>query len=151
MRGYTSLKWSQCQNAQHSQNKRNQTAQWGCTLVKLTLELHMQIWNDRNKAVHGKMVVEAQLKACEAVLRQVKDIYANPPRIAHRFQQIHQVPLDIRLRRSTQQLQDWWHRIQHHEKVTIYLNSRRPPGQLTLHQAFWNHIRYKDTISKYPP
>jgi hypothetical protein len=45
----------------------------------------MQIWNNRNQAVHGKTVVEAQLKAREAVLQQVKDIYANPPRIAPQF------------------------------------------------------------------
>ena len=150
-RGYISSKWRQCQTAQVSTNKRSHMAQWGCLLVKLTLELHLQIWNDRNQAIHGKTVAESRLKARAAVLQRVKDIYDHPPRLASRFQQITQVPLDIRLCRSTQQLKDWLHRVQHHQKVTHYLNSRRLPGQLTLQQAFRNRNCNDDTKTKFPP
>lgn len=69
MRGYISSKWRQCQTAQVSTNKRSHTAQWGCLLVKLTLELHLQIWNDRNQVIHGKTVAESRLKARAAVLQ----------------------------------------------------------------------------------
>jgi hypothetical protein len=111
----------------------------------------MAIWQDRNQTIHGKTVAESQMKAREAVIKRVNDIYKNPPRLATRYQAITQIPLEQRLHRSTQQLKDWLLRIEHQKRMTSFLNVTRPPGQLTIQQAFRNATNRSRDKVKYPP
>ena len=111
----------------------------------------MAIWQDRNQTIHGKTVAESQMKAREAVIKRVNDIYKNPPRLATRYQAITQIPLEQRLHRSTQQLKDWLLQIEHQKRMTSFLNATRPPGQLTIQQAFRNATNRSRDKAKYPP
>jgi hypothetical protein len=140
MRGYISKYWHQLQNKSCSKSKgTTKSTRWDIFITKTTLDLHRLIWEDRNLYVHGATIRENQEKARAAVIRNITALYNNLPRLASRYHQIHDVPLEYRLRRTTKELQDWMARIQHQIKVTDFLNNSKPPGQLTLQQAYARH------------
>jgi hypothetical protein len=149
MRGYISKHWNAINDLSMS-STYGKKMQWSTTLIKVILELHAKIWTDRNQHLHGQTREEAKVKAREAIIKRVTELYNKPPRLAPRFQQITSTPLIIRLKKSTKQLQDWLHRVEHQQKTTRYLESRRPPGQLTIQQAFHNCDALA-TKMKYPP
>ncbi len=61
------------------------------------------------------------------VTQQVANIYKNPPSLAKRYQAVMEMPLESRLRQSTQNLQNWIALIRHQQKVTILMAAKRPP------------------------
>jgi hypothetical protein len=153
MRGYISKYWHQLQKKSCSNSKgTNKSTRWDIFITKNTLDLHRLIWEDRNLYVHGATIRETQEKARAAVIRRITALYNNPPRLASRYHQIHDVPLEYRLRRTTKELQDWMARIQHQIKVTDFINSSKPPGQLTLQQqAYARHNMLQTNSHHYPP
>jgi hypothetical protein len=106
---------------------------------------------NRKTFVHGKMVQEAKEKLRAMVEDKVIQIYNKPPKLAPRYQRITDIPLQHQLNRSTTELQDWVSRIQHQVKVTEFLNVIRPPGQLTLKQAYARNTLLLKQRHKFPP
>ena len=109
------------------------------------------IWEDRNIFIHGTNTAEAVKKLRTRVEQQVTKLYQNPLKLAARYPQITEVSLETRLRRSTKDLQDWLARIYHQQKVTNFINSALPPGQLTLQQAYARCNTLKRSRHQYPP
>jgi hypothetical protein len=103
------------------------------------------------RAFLGKTKEEAKQKARDAIIKRVTQLYQQPPRLASRFPSICQIPLEQRIKRTTQQLQDWIHRIHHQIQVSELIHSKLPPGQLTLHQAYRNYGKNPLNRNKYPP
>jgi len=124
---------------------------WESKLTSISLNLHKTIWEGRNCHVHGANVKEAKQRAREAIITKIKKLYKTPPRLASRYQSILSVPLEIRIRKSTAQLQDWLNKIRHQQRVSEILHSTLPPGQLTLQQAFARGTKNNDQPLKYPP
>ncbi len=94
--------------------------------TKLILELHAQIWKNRNQHIHGQTQEEARTQAREAVIKWVTDLYHNPPCLAPCFLQITALPLMIYLSRTTKQLQDWLHWVEHQQRATAHIESMHP-------------------------
>jgi hypothetical protein len=55
------------------------------------------------------------------------------------------------MRKTTQQLSDWLTRIAHQQQISLWIETARPPGQLTIQQAFQNAHRSGGGKTKYPP
>jgi hypothetical protein len=70
---------------------------WDIQLTKPTLQLVDDLWDDRNKEVHGNTVEEAKQQAREVVLENVRQIYKQPPKLAQKYPSILEVPLGNRL------------------------------------------------------
>jgi hypothetical protein len=98
-----------------------------------------------------KTAEEARIKAREAVLNKVKHLYKHPPKLASRYQSIFNIPMEQRLKRTTKQLTDWLHRIQHQRHVSEVLFSTLPPGQLTLRSAYERKGYSTHRNTDYPP
>ncbi len=151
IRGYISKKWLYANQRMTAQKTKSTGKKWNIIVTQVILDMHHEIWKSRSESVHGKTKKEARERARAAIERQVKVIYQTPPKLALRFPKITEVPLEIRLRKTTNQLQDWIQRIKHQQKVTNIINSARPPGQLTLRQAFANATRQRSHAHDYPP
>ncbi len=59
--------------------------------------------------------------------------------------------LEDRLKKPTRYLQDWLLWVNHQIKASTFLANTRPPGQLTIQQAFANAIRQRNLAHDYPP
>ena len=150
MCGYISCKWSTCYHQTNSKRSQSPTS-WSHGFLRSIMDLLVNIWTNRNQVIHGKNAEENRMKAREATIQKVKNMYQNPPKLAPRFSPITIIPLEQRIKRSTQQLKDWMTRVEHQKKVTAFLDATRPPGQLTIHQAFKNATARHDGKAKYPP
>ncbi len=148
LRGYTSTYWMDSRHSFHPQtNKKN----WGNSITQIAIDLHKAIWSDRNTFVHGKDETERIQKARLAIEERIRCLYSNPPKLASRYHPITQISLHDRLRRSNTYLKQWLSRIEHQIQVSHFLSSTRPPGQLTIRQAFANAERIRASSHKYPP
>lgn len=147
IRGYISKHW--CIPTRPTDTKSK--PKWADKLISLTLQLHKKIWEGRNTHVHGKDNEEARRKAREAILAKVASIYKNPPRLATRYPSVLSTPLEQRKKRTTAQLHEWIHRLQHQIHISNILHSTLPPGQLTLQQAYKKHGYSTHRNVDYPP
>ena len=148
-RGYISKLWTSTQQEQYTSNKHH--SKWAEKLTSTILNMHYEIWKDRNTYVHGKTIQEAKEKARCAIVKMIKELYKKPPTLAKRYCPIYAVPLTERLKRPTGYLQDWIHRIAHQVRMTELINCSRPPGQLTIKEAFANAVRRRRSSHAYPP
>jgi hypothetical protein len=89
--------------------------------------------------VHGKTISGQGQKAREAILAKVRLIYRENPKLAPRYAAIYEVPLERRLKKSTNALITWIDRVQHQRKVSQILFATLPPGQLTITETFRHH------------
>jgi hypothetical protein len=144
LRGYVSIHW--CNQTTEMKTRRSKV-KWFDRLTDTALSLITTIWKKRNEMVHGKTILEQRQKAREAVLEKVRIIYRENPKLAPRYAAIYEVPLERRLKRSTNTLTTWIDRIHHQRKVSQILFSTLPPGQLTIAEAFRRHV----AKTKYPP
>jgi hypothetical protein len=101
--------------------------------------------------MHGKTFKESQERLRAKITQQVTQLYHNPPKLAQRYHKITTIPLKDRLLPLTKDLMDWLDRIKHQQKMTEYIRNYRPPGQLTLKQAFANHTQILRSRHAYPP
>lgn len=104
-------------------------------------------WIICNEEIHGKTILEQRQRARVAIQEKVRSIYRENPKLAPRYAAIYEIPLERRLRRSTNALITWIDRIQHPKKVSHILFTTLPPGQLTISEAYRRHAER----SKYPP
>lgn len=151
MRGYISTYWIKAQSSQSQQQKNTKGDPWDFRFTRSTLDLHKAIWDDRNSFVHGKTIAESRAKARQAIQQQVREIYKKPPCLASRYHPITSVSLSDRLRHSTTYLSNWLHRVRHQIQMSDMLLNTRPPGQLTIKQAFKNAEKRAELIRRYPP
>ncbi len=149
--GYISTQWVKNMSFLSSYTKQITPQAWSRKLTKLAIELYSCIWEDRNLAVHGRTVEESRRNAREAVLHKVRAIYTNPPQLASKFPKITSIPMDQRLKCTTQQLKDWLIRVDHQMKISEFIFAHRSPGQLTIQQAFNNAKKNSCGKDKYPP
>ena len=119
-------------------------------MVSEFMDLHKAIWEKRNEWVHGKTQEEKKTRARAAIIKQVEELYKRKPILAKRYHKIDQMPLEIRRRQGTAQLQAWLAKIKHQIHVTQVLQTTLPPGQLSLREAF-NNARGYTKSNKYPP
>lgn len=152
-RGFISNKWETANTSYQNTQNNSKLSQWSTNLTKYVLDCHLDIWRNRNETVHGKTLKEKITKARAAIIKKVKLIYRAPPKLANRYPPVNQIPIEHRLQRTTQQLEDWIHRIAHQVRITQQLEAIRPPGQLTIHEAFHNMrtLNKTDVRTKYPP
>jgi hypothetical protein len=152
LKGYISRCWVSLQHeATASNGYTKKQSRWDLIFTSAILDLHKKIWEDRNIFVHGKTQLESMAKLRQAVERKVRQLYDNHVKLAKRYQPITAIPLDQRLYKSTRELHNWIDRITHQKKVTAILYGTRPPGQLTLQQAYASHsITYRQ-MHAYPP
>ncbi len=150
LRGFISRHWLNAQQHSHSYKGDTKKAPWDIQMTAMTINLHTQIWDDRNGFAHGRIAAESQQQARAAILQPVKDVYSKPPTLASRFQEINHVPLEHRLQQTTTKLSDWLARVEHQIWFTSLINSQRLPGQLTLQEAFQRAAKKRDT-NKFPP
>jgi hypothetical protein len=150
LRGFISKYWITTQDRTQTTPNKKQPP-WKLKITSIILTLHKNIWDDRNTFVHGKTIDEAREKARAAISHQIREIYANPPKLAPRYQIITQLPLETRLRQSTRTLRDWLARNDHQKRVSHLLLSQKLPGQLTIKEAFQAaQIRLRNR-NKFPP
>jgi len=152
IKGYTSKYWVNLQREAASLSEcSKKQPRWDLLFTSTILDLHKKIWEDRNIFVHGKTQLESMAKLRQAVERKVRQLYDNHVKLAKRYQPITAIPLDQRLYKSTRELHNWIDCITHQKKVTAILYGTRPPGQLTLQQAYASHgIKYRQAHA-YPP
>jgi hypothetical protein len=110
---------------------------------------HKKIWNDRNTHIHGSSIKEQHQKLRQRTLDKVKKIYKENVKLAPRYQAINAIPLENRLRHTTQRLQQWIAWIEHQKMMTAYIGN--DSLQLTLKEAFQRARKQQETSSKYPP
>jgi hypothetical protein len=116
------------------------------------VDLHKEIWANSNTFIHGKTREEQLAKAREAIIKQVRNIYNKPPTLAKQYPAVTSINIEQRLQRSTSQLKDWMAHLKHQIKMTeLILAQRRPPGQMTIQEAFKNATAWRDAVHKYPP
>ena len=115
------------------------------------IELYFSIWEEHNLDLHGRTVEESKQKAREAIISRVQTIYVNPPILVSRFPAVTSIPLNQRLKCTTQQLKDWLTRLEHQKKISGFIFANRSPGQLTIQQAFNNARKKSGAKDKYPP
>jgi hypothetical protein len=151
LKGYISQYWITAQHTASSNVPVNEKQRWSSVISTFTLDLYKQIWEDRNTFIHGTTSAEAAKKLRHKVEKQVMHLYQHPPKLATRYPQITEISLETRLRRSTKDLQDWMARIRHQQKVSDFINSTLPPGQLTLQQAYARSNQLKCSRHHYPP
>jgi hypothetical protein len=153
IRGFTSKYWMKlqlCDQLQSNNNKSKKSAPWNTVFIRSLIHLHKQIWSDRNVHVHGKSIKETHQKLRQRVIEQVKTLYEENFKFSSRYQAITAIPLDKRLRHTTQRLLEWIAKIGHQKSMTEYLNGNRAM-QPTIREAFQRAQQRQDPASKYPP
>ena len=115
------------------------------------IELYSSIWEEHNLNLHGRTVEESKQKACETIISRVQTIYLNPPHLVSRFPAVTSIPLNQRLKCTTQQLKDWFTRLEHQKKISGFIFTNRTLGQLTIQQTFNNARKKSGGKDKYPP
>jgi hypothetical protein len=86
---------------------------WSRTLIKMALELHLDIWRVRNTEVLGLTKWEIQHRQCEQIRKEVREVYRENPELNKQFNSIHAVLLEFRLQRSPKHLTLCLHKIRH--------------------------------------
>jgi hypothetical protein len=139
LRGYISRYWIEAQHhiVPHTQSCKKQP-RLEHKLTGTLINQHKKIWEDRNQIIHGITVKEQRQKAREKVQQLVQNIYKKPPKLARWYQEVTSIPIETRLKQSTQNLQNWIELLKHQEKVTNLMATRRPPNQISLQQAVAN-------------
>jgi hypothetical protein len=61
------------------------------------------------------------------------------------------VPIDQRLRQTTNTLRDWIARVKHQENILSVINTQKPPGQLMIQQALHRAKLCRQMAHDYPP
>jgi hypothetical protein len=150
LRGFTSQYWFKAQLTDQSKVDDKRRAPWNIMFMRSLINLHKQIWDDRNTVVHGKTLQEQHQKLRHHITDKVRAIYSKNYKLAPRFPAINAIPLEIRLRRTTQNLQEWISRVEHMKSFTDYLTARRS-DQITILEAFSRVKLSKESKSKYPP
>lgn len=151
IRGYTSSFWLKAHLATRINNGTNKRkAPWNRILVQSLINLHRQIWHDRNVSINGTTIQEKQAKLRQKVTEKVTSIYNKNYKLAPRYQAIKAVKMEDRLRRSTRNLQDWIARVEHQINMTEYINNC-PVNQMTIIEAFNRVKQSKESACKYPP
>jgi hypothetical protein len=152
LRGYTSSFWSRIQH-QIPQNEisKSKRAPWNTILIRKALELHKNIWEDRNIFVNGKTIKESHQKLRQRTLERVKSIYHDNPKLASRYSAIKEVLLEQRLRRTTKNLLDCIVKITHQMAITKYIEDTNVASQITISEAFRRAKEQQGGINKYPP
>lgn len=115
------------------------------------MTLLQSIWAGRNEFVHGTTTKEACQRERQWVIDQVITIYNGPPKLARRYRDIFEVPLESRIKKPTQILKIWITRINHQIKASFIMANTRPPGQLTIHEGFRTMHLAQTTLDTYPP
>lgn len=116
-------------------------------MVESAITLAQKIWSFHISFIHGSSRVEAKSKLRERVISKAQLLYALTPKLHSRFSPISLVPLSVRVKRSTTNLQRWLSRVEHQIKVTKI----SADNQLSLAQAYKRlHIDTSD-VRKYPP
>jgi hypothetical protein len=147
IRGYVSSYWITNGMSLHDPSHKRG---WETKIVVNLIDMHREIWAKRNEHIHGKTVQEAKIRARAAVIRQVQELYNKKSKLANRYQPIDNIPFKQLIRRTTIQLKGWIARIRHQTKVTEILFASRPPGQLTIQEAF-KIMKLTQDHYKYPP
>jgi len=150
LRGYISSYWESAYTSAHSYTMEKKCSNWATQLAQATIELHHNIWKERNKAIHGSTRQEAKDKLRDRVIAQVHFIYKHPPKLHKRFARVSSVPLHDRIKRSTLNLQRWLSRLDHQKSVSRFLTSR-PSGQLSLRAAYQRGNVDLPPVTKFPP
>jgi hypothetical protein len=151
IRGYTSSFWLKAHLATRINNGTNKRkAPWNRILVQSLINLHRQIWHDRNVSINGNTIQEKQAKLRQQVTEKVTSIYNKNFKLAPRYQAIKAVKMEDRLRRSTRNLQEWIARVEHQINMTEYINNCAV-NQMTIIEAFNRVKQSKESACKYPP
>jgi hypothetical protein len=136
LRGYTSKYWMEPQRQdQHTMKDSKKRPPWNITLIRSLLNLHIKILSDRNTHIHGTSLKGNYQKLRQHTLEQVKNIYNKNAKLAPRYQAINTIPLETRLRHTTQRLQQLIARIEHQKTMTEYLMVNEAT-QPTIQEAF---------------
>jgi hypothetical protein len=150
LRGFSSKFWAVAQEKVATTTSTLRKPAWSTVFVDNMLLIHKKIWEDRNQFVHGKTLNETRQKARQAILKKVREIYQTQPVLAKRYPRINQIPLEDRLKKSTNQLKDWIYRVEHQIQMSQMILSARSPGQLTLREAY-QAAGLVAEVNKYPP
>jgi hypothetical protein len=90
-------------------------------------------------------------KRAQRTIEQVKAIYSENPTLAPRYTAVKAVSLDMRLRRTTKNMQEWIARIEHQKMITSYIAATISASQMTIREAFRRVKEKQGIINKYPP
>lgn len=151
LRVYSSVYWNQVYQISHSDNSPSFKLQWDRLLVEEAITLLWRIWSDRNNRLHGTTKDEAQQKLRDHIIGQVKQVYLSPPRLQKWYSKITDIPLSIRLKRNTTNLQRWLSRVNHQRKVSSIIRQRQANNQLSLMDAYRRAQVCIPDCRKYPP
>ena len=89
LRGYASSYWVKAHLHDMPQiNDTKKRGPWNTRLIRGILNVHKQIWDDRNAHVHGQTFKECQEKLRQRTIEIVRKIYRENPRLAPRYQSI---------------------------------------------------------------
>lgn len=134
LNGFISTYWGKYQDNHTTASKYNPNT-WRNRLILANLTLKREIWEARNKTVHGVTLKQQRQYEHEQISKEVLNLYNNPPELHPRYPAITDIPLDIRLKRNTRQLSEWVHRITHQIEMTKRFQQEQQ-GQLTLQEAY---------------
>jgi hypothetical protein len=152
LRGYISRFWIDAQTLNTTPKKPNKKQpKLEHKLIGTFINLHRKIWEERNHFIHGETIAEQRLKARERITLQVAAVYKNPPKLARRYQAITEIPIETRMKQSTQNLQNWIALIKHQQKVTTLMAAKRPPNQMSMQQAVANMHKALNGKQYFPP
>jgi hypothetical protein len=124
LRGCTSSVWWAIYEQAHSHQTSLQClSRWDQKLIEANLTLLKNIWDDRNKHLHGSTKTEARKQLRQQVLNQVRKIYRHPPKLHHRYTPVSKMPLSARLNVTTTHLQRWLARLSQQVKSSKLLSA----------------------------
>jgi len=134
--GYVPSKWEIAQHKYECLHNISSQLTLSHLLIKYGLQLHKEIWQDRNNVILGITQEEIHKRELEALKITVRQIYEEDFPLHARFTPIRLMPLELHLNRSTKYLKQWIHKIQHQKRVTQAIYDAEPMQQLTIRQAF---------------
>jgi hypothetical protein len=140
----TCLQWpdATCKKPYNSQN-------WDVKFVGAAITLYKDIWDARNKHIHGQTKKWSITSQHQKVQEQVINIYRHPPSLTSHYQPIRKVPLSVRLQSSTKHLKQWMYRVKDQVEVSNLIKVRDKERQRSILQYVWDWN--DDMIQKYPP
>jgi hypothetical protein len=109
---------------------------WNRIIIRKSIQLHQEIWQDRNLAILGFTQEEMRKREHEKLQEEVRRLYDENHQLHPRFTPIASAPLESRLGRSAKQLQQWIHRVQHQIRMTSIIKEIEQGRQLTIRQAY---------------
>ena len=117
---------------------------WMNSAMSSFLKFSISCWKQRNKLVHGATKQEQHRFALQKARDKVKQLYDNPPALAHQFSAIQAVPLAHRLKLSLQSTEHWLSTIAHQVKVTAH----NIQMLLRQHRSITSHFRTMRRIAR---